>query len=86
MITATATITGISNSIVTEMRVMLRTTYTIMNRNINSLFDITKYQIILSVLADVGASDGCGGSSSVSLAITVHSPHPLSVYARTPKI
>ena len=86
MVTATATITGISNSIVKEMTVILRITYTIMNRNINSLFDITIYQILLSVLADVDASDGCRGSSSVSLAITVHSPYPLSVYAHTPKI
>ena len=39
-----------------------------------------------SSTVDVKEGDGCGGSSSVSLAITVHSPYPLIVPARTPKI
>ena len=32
-----------------------------------------------SSTVDVKKGDGCGGSSSVSLAITLHSPYPLTV-------
>ena len=32
-----------------------------------------------SSTVDVRESDGCGGSSSVSLVITLHSPYPLTV-------
>ena len=45
-----------------------------------------KFNIVLLARVDVKKGDGCGGSSSVSLAITIHSPYPLTVPARTPKI